>query len=60
MGSISEALIATAVGLLVALPAVASYNYFQRRVDRVLDNTDEVASALLATFGRAADKGAEG
>jgi biopolymer transport protein ExbB len=32
MGRLSEALAATAVGLVVALPAVAAYNYFQRRV----------------------------
>jgi biopolymer transport protein ExbB len=32
MGRLSEALAATAVGLLVALPAVAAYNYFQRRI----------------------------
>jgi biopolymer transport protein ExbB len=30
MGGISEALVATAVGLMVALPAVAAYNAFQR------------------------------
>src|SRR5277367_2297273 len=36
MGSIAEALVATAVGLLVALPAVASYNYLQRRVTSLL------------------------
>jgi biopolymer transport protein ExbB/TolQ len=30
MSGISEALISTAVGLLVALPAVAAFNYFQR------------------------------
>jgi biopolymer transport protein ExbB len=30
MSGISEALISTAVGLLVALPAVVAYNYFQR------------------------------
>ena len=32
MASIAEALVATAVGILVALPAVAAYNYFQRRI----------------------------
>jgi len=32
MGRLSEALAATAIGLLVALPAVAAYNYFQRRL----------------------------
>ena len=30
MSGISEALVSTAVGLIVALPAVAAYNYFQR------------------------------
>ncbi len=30
MGEIGEALVATAIGLLVALPAVAFYNYFSR------------------------------
>jgi biopolymer transport protein ExbB len=32
MSGISEALIATAVGLMVAIPAVVAYNYFSRRV----------------------------
>ncbi len=34
MAGISEALIATAVGLLVALPAVVAYNIFQRALRR--------------------------
>lgn len=32
MGRLSEALAATAVGLMVALPAVAMFNYFTRRL----------------------------
>jgi len=32
MGSISEALVATAIGLLVAIPAVVAFNYFKARV----------------------------
>jgi biopolymer transport protein ExbB len=32
MSAIAEALVATAVGIGVALPAVAAYNYFQRRI----------------------------
>jgi biopolymer transport protein ExbB len=32
MAGISEALVATAVGLLVAIPAVVAFNYFNRRV----------------------------
>jgi len=31
---ISEALVTTAVGLFVAIPAVWAYNYFQNRIDR--------------------------
>ena len=36
MASIAEALVATAVGILVALPAVAAFNYFQRRIASLL------------------------
>jgi biopolymer transport protein ExbB/TolQ len=34
MGDISDALVATAVGLFVAIPAVVAYNFFMRRLDR--------------------------
>ncbi|MSP63517.1 MAG: MotA/TolQ/ExbB proton channel family protein [Myxococcales bacterium] len=47
MGSLSEALIATAVGLLVAIPAVVAFNIFQRRVRARMANTDAVAHAIL-------------
>ena len=47
MGSLSEALVATAVGLLVAIPAVLSFNYFQRRVRAHMLATDGMAHALL-------------
>src|SRR4051812_8778123 len=36
MASIAEALVATAVGIFVALPSVALYNYLQRRVASLL------------------------
>lgn len=32
MAGISEALIATAIGLLIAIPAVITYNYFHRKI----------------------------
>ena len=48
MASIAEALVATAVGLLVALPAVAAYNYFQRRIRATLARSDTLSSVLLA------------
>jgi len=45
---ISEALVATAVGLFVAIPAVGAYNYFQRVVKATLANTEAVGHLLLA------------
>jgi biopolymer transport protein ExbB len=48
MASISEALVATAVGLLVALPAVVGFNYFNRRVRGVIANSDALAHVVLA------------
>jgi biopolymer transport protein ExbB len=50
MGGISEALVATAIGLFVALPAVLFYNYFQRNVDRTLSITEALAQGILATL----------
>ena len=54
MAGIAEALVATAIGLLAALPAVIAYNYFNRRLRIVLGVADEVAHAVLAQIhGRA-------
>ena len=48
MGTIAEALVATAIGLLVAIPAVAAYNYFQRRVKIMLASTEVLSQIVLA------------
>ncbi|UQA58722.1 MotA/TolQ/ExbB proton channel family protein [Polyangium aurulentum] len=48
MSSIAEALVATAVGLAVAIPAVAANNYFQRLLRSTLANTDALTHVLLA------------
>lgn len=48
MTSIAEALVTTAVGILVALPAVAFYNYLQRRVSSLLSGTEALSNLLLA------------
>ena len=50
MSQIGEALIATAVGLLVALPSVASYNLFQRLITARLGRADALAHDVLAYF----------
>jgi biopolymer transport protein ExbB len=48
MASIAEALVATAVGILVALPAVAAFNYFQRRIASLLSGTEVLSNLVLA------------
>jgi len=48
MASISEALVATAIGLLVAIPAVAAYNTFQRTVEKSIARTDVLARTVIA------------
>jgi biopolymer transport protein ExbB len=48
MSEVGEALIATAVGILVALPAVAFFNYFQRLIKARLTRADALSRELLA------------
>ena len=54
MTGISEALVATAVGLVVAIPAVVAFNAFQGRVRRILGRVDATAQLVLAGLGGAA------
>jgi biopolymer transport protein ExbB len=46
--AIAEALVATAVGLLVAIPAVIAFNYFSRKLKIVMGGADECAHAVLS------------
>jgi biopolymer transport protein ExbB len=48
MAGIAEALVATAVGLLVALPAVAAYNSFARHVEATAGAAAGMGHAILA------------
>jgi biopolymer transport protein ExbB len=48
MKNIAEALVATAIGLLVAIPAVMAFNYYNRIVKTTLANTEALAHVLLA------------
>jgi biopolymer transport protein ExbB len=50
MAGIAEALVATGVGLLVALPAVATYNIFTRRVERATSASEVLAHEILAVL----------
>ena len=58
MSGVFEALVATAVGLFVAIPAVVAYNLFERKVRTRLAQVDSLAHLLLAnmpTDGRPAE-----
>jgi biopolymer transport protein ExbB len=48
MAGISEALVATAVGLFVALPAVVAYNLFQRSLRRSTQRANALGHAAVA------------
>jgi biopolymer transport protein ExbB/TolQ len=48
MFSLAEALILTAVGLLVAIPAVVAYNYFNRKAKVVLSELSAMKDLYLA------------
>lgn len=50
MAGVFEALIATAVGLFVAIPAVVAFNLFQRKVRTTLAQVDSLAHLLLSTI----------
>jgi biopolymer transport protein ExbB/TolQ len=56
MMDIGEALVATAIGIMVALPAVAAFNYFQRMIKARLSRGSalgsDVVSHLLSTRTR--------
>jgi biopolymer transport protein ExbB/TolQ len=54
MAGIAEALVATAVGLLVAIPAVMMYNFFHRRLHVVLERSRFLEQLLLAHLDGAA------
>jgi biopolymer transport protein ExbB len=47
MSEIGEALIATAVGLLVALPAIAAFNLFRSVVQTRLARADALRRCVL-------------
>jgi biopolymer transport protein ExbB len=52
MQGISEALVATAVGLIVAIPAVIAFNAFNRVIKRHVANAETVMRLLLAHQGK--------
>lgn len=60
MTGISEALVATAMGLLVALPAVAAYNTFGRWLKTVIARSEAVGYALTSYLKSIPDNSGDG
>jgi len=48
MAGISEALVATAIGLLVAIPAVVLYNYLKQRNKNLVSNLQSMSHLMLS------------
>ncbi len=48
MSEVGEALVATAIGIMVAIPAVAFFNYFQRVIKGRLGQAESLSHELLA------------
>lgn len=51
IGGVAEALVCTAMGLLVAIPAVIAFNYFTKRVEHFINDMELCASELIDLIG---------
>ena len=49
-GGISEALITTATGLLIAIPALVAYNYYRGKVDTIVMGLESASLRILRDF----------
>lgn len=49
-GGISEALISTAAGLVLAIPALVFHRYFMRKIDRLVLEIEEYTERVLQLF----------
>jgi biopolymer transport protein ExbB/TolQ len=56
MAAIAGALVATAVGLMIAIPAVVLYNLLKARIRKAMDGLDELRNLLLARSLQASAK----
>lgn len=52
-GGISEALVATALGLIVAIPALVAYNFFSTHIRRTSESMEICAEGLIEILTRA-------
>ena len=55
-GPIGEALIATAIGIGVAIPSVIAYNYFLRRIKLLITDIENFSEDLVRLASREINK----
>ena len=60
MTGIAEALVATALGLLVAIPAVVAFNFFQGKIRRILGRVDALANQVMVALAGSTGTGTPG
>lgn len=53
---ISEALVTTAAGLLIAIPAIIAYHTFNRKVNKIMLEIEKTSTALINIKDRGDDK----
>jgi biopolymer transport protein ExbB/TolQ len=51
IGGVAEALVCTATGLFVAIPAVIAFNYFAKKVEHFINDMELCASQLIDLIG---------
>jgi len=58
-GGVAQALVATAIGLVIALVSLFAFNYFSRRIDRLMDELEAIASTWLSNVRLAQENEAQ-
>jgi biopolymer transport protein ExbB len=51
-GGISQALLTTACGLIIAIPSIAAYNIFAKRLDRTNNEIEKIVTSIVNTVKR--------
>ncbi|PTB22546.1 MotA/TolQ/ExbB proton channel family protein [Trinickia symbiotica] len=59
-GGVAQALVATAIGLVIALIALFAFNYFSRRIDRLMDEIESFANERLGDIRLSRETGNAG
>ena len=49
---IAEALLTTAAGLMIAIPVIVVYNYLNRRLEKMVNEIDDVVTNIINIFRR--------